>query len=257
MKSITLGRIAICALAVVFIVNFQGLGQQKVAPNPPGGGGGGGTGNTIAHDTSMTGAGTNTSPLGVATGGINTGHIADGSVTSGKLAATNAPQTGQVLTFNGTAMNWQTPAASNAPAALRVVDSQGSEVGFQPISGGVTYTTGDLFVLRYFPGAGFISFYITVGGVYDYEIPYLYYESTDCTGTGILPLNYFPDRFAQEGYRYGSSFYYSTAATQSYHIRSLKPGNDPCQAHEFTGDLPVYVTIPVTDLGTPPFRLAR
>ena len=51
-----------------------------------------GTGSTVDTDSSLTGDGSGTSPLG----------IADGSITEAKLAASNTPTDGQVLTYDAT-----------------------------------------------------------------------------------------------------------------------------------------------------------
>jgi hypothetical protein len=42
---------------------------------------------------------------------VNTAALADASVTEPKLAASNSPSTNQVLSWNGTALTWATPAA--------------------------------------------------------------------------------------------------------------------------------------------------
>jgi len=52
-----------------------------------------------------------------ANGGISNTQLADGAVTASKLAATPAPTTGQVLSFNGTALAWATPASGTAYSA--------------------------------------------------------------------------------------------------------------------------------------------
>jgi hypothetical protein len=66
---------------------------------------------SIFHDTSLSGLGTAASPLGIAPGGVNTLHLGTSAVTAAKLGTTNAPASGQVLSFNGSSLFWQTPAA--------------------------------------------------------------------------------------------------------------------------------------------------
>lgn len=68
----------------------------------------------VTHDATLTGDGTTTAPLG----------IANGAVTAPKIAAA-APSAGQLLSFNGTGLAWQTPARGG----VRVVDSLGHDVG--------------------------------------------------------------------------------------------------------------------------------
>jgi len=65
---------------------------------------------SIFHDASLSGLGTAGSPLGIAAGGVNTLHLATSAVTAPKLGTTNAPGAGQVLSFNGSSLFWQTPA---------------------------------------------------------------------------------------------------------------------------------------------------
>lgn len=43
---------------------------------------------------------------------VTTNKLVDGSVTEPKLAATNEPSSGDVLTWSGTALNWQVPASA-------------------------------------------------------------------------------------------------------------------------------------------------
>ena len=64
----------------------------------------------VSHDTSLVGIGTSASPLGLATGGVNSLHLGNGAVTAPKLGTTNAAGAGQVLGFNGSSLVWQTPA---------------------------------------------------------------------------------------------------------------------------------------------------
>ena len=122
-------RFALAALAASVIFNTIAFGQKTAIANATGGNG---NGSTVTHDATLTGNGTTASPLGVANSGVTTGTIADGAVnerkvadgavttnkiangavstnnlrdgaiTSSKLATTNAPQTGQVLGYNGT-----------------------------------------------------------------------------------------------------------------------------------------------------------
>src|SRR6185295_3271672 len=64
----------------------------------------------VSHDTSLFGIGPSASPLGLATGGVNSLHLGNGAVTAPKLGTTSAAGAGQVLGFNGSSLVWQTPA---------------------------------------------------------------------------------------------------------------------------------------------------
>jgi hypothetical protein len=74
---------------------------------------------SVTHDTTLTGTGASGSPLG----------LSDGAVTLGKLSA--APTTsGQVLTYNGTGLAWETPAAGgSSPTVFRHTRTVASKCG--------------------------------------------------------------------------------------------------------------------------------
>lgn len=78
----------------------------------------------VSHDSTLKGAGTTASPLGVANSGISTPQIANGAVTAPKLNITGTPATGKVIGFDGAGLTWQTPSAG-AGSGARVVDSAG------------------------------------------------------------------------------------------------------------------------------------
>jgi hypothetical protein len=63
---------------------------------------------SIFHDASLTGNGTNSSPLGIANGGVQTVHLANNAVTSAKLANATA-----VRSLNGLTDNVQLAAGAN------------------------------------------------------------------------------------------------------------------------------------------------
>lgn len=82
--------------------------------------GGGGGLTSVAHDASLTGNGTASTLLGVASGGVQTSHLADAAVTTSKLAAAGSDP-GQVLTSNGTSVVWQTPSTGGGGGLTSVV----------------------------------------------------------------------------------------------------------------------------------------
>ena len=76
----------------------------------------------------ITGNGTSQAPLGLAAGSVETGHLAPGSVTAAKLKTPTSPAAGQMLGFDGAALQWVTPVTppSQQPfqAAFELDDSQ-------------------------------------------------------------------------------------------------------------------------------------
>jgi hypothetical protein len=209
---------------------------------------------SVSTDSTLTGNGKTTAPLGIAENGVSTNKIADGAVTSSKLATTNTPQSGQVLTFNGTGLSWQTSAVNNTSGPLRFVDSLGNEVG---IVNNVVQVGSGIIALRYIESENtFIYFYLTPAGVQDNYAASFYYESTDCTGTAYLFVKN-PNEFAQPSIRIGDNFYYPTGNNQSRHILSEKFTSQPCEPRDFTTEFCQTAIIPVSNLGTPPFKLSR
>ncbi|HKQ53285.1 MAG TPA: hypothetical protein VJT74_13005 [Pyrinomonadaceae bacterium] len=65
----------------------------------------------VQHNGTLSGQGTAASPLSVAASGITATHLANKSVGLSELNTTNVAAAGQVLTYSGGALAWQTPAA--------------------------------------------------------------------------------------------------------------------------------------------------
>src|SRR5690349_24738 len=57
----------------------------------------------VSHDATLTGDGTISAPLSIANGGVGVN----------KLATAASPTRGQVLTFNGTGLSWESASSSN------------------------------------------------------------------------------------------------------------------------------------------------
>jgi hypothetical protein len=101
----------------------------------------------VAHDASLAGTGRADAPLAITAGGVGASHIAAGAVgtnqiapgaiTTAKLASATPSAAGQVLTYTGTAMSWQTPAV---PVALvhTVTDANLCVPTGDKVTGGVT-----------------------------------------------------------------------------------------------------------------------
>ncbi|HEY0376352.1 MAG TPA: hypothetical protein VGC87_05280 [Pyrinomonadaceae bacterium] len=64
----------------------------------------------VQHNTTLTGQGTASSLLGINPLGVTSAHLANGAVGVTKLSTTNVPAAGKVLTYNGSALTWATPA---------------------------------------------------------------------------------------------------------------------------------------------------
>lgn len=233
-------------VAFVFLVVSAALAQGNGGGNGGGGGGGGApaTGaNAVIHDSTLTGTGLTASPLG----------LAAGAVTVSKLGTNNTAQAGQVLTFNGTQLSWQTPAANSTPGPLRIVDSLGNEVGMpEPISGGV-YQAG---VVRFIPSENmFVHFLVTTQGIV--ETPsYALYESTDCSGPGYVLFRN-PQAFTQMAVNIGGTFYYPTGSPQMRTFRSFTSQTNPCLSTNDQYEAYDAAAVPVSAIGVPPFRFAR
>ena len=72
----------------------------------------------VQHTTALTGLGTAASPLGIASSGITATHLAPDSVGLSELNTTNVAAAGQVLTYSGGALAWQTPAAGGGGGVI-------------------------------------------------------------------------------------------------------------------------------------------
>src|SRR5258708_31669178 len=125
---------------------------------------------SVAHDSSLQGAGTTTSLLGVATGGIQTGHLATGAVTLPKLGVSGSPATGNVLGYSGSGLTWQPPGTGG----LRVVDSVGHSYPYE--------VNGHSAVLQT-PVATFLV-PLAVDGIFPNCCVPVYYTSVDCSSSG-------------------------------------------------------------------------
>lgn len=255
-------RFALVALIASILFNTIAFGQKDgktPMPNASGGNGNGNGSSTVTHDATLTGSGTTASPLGIAAGGVGTAHLSDGAVTtnktangaitSSKLAATNTPQSGQALTFNGTNLTWQTPKSS-----LRIVDSTGKEVGFYDIYSYlvVVYisSVGEWFRL----GADKSGFYVNNDVV-------LFYQSANCAGTPYANVyRNGENSFANDAVVSGNFIYYATAPPETVDTLSYKQLSDNvCVNLNYPGRfISRFSTIPVADLGfTSPFSLAK
>ena len=85
---------------------------------------------SVAHDATLIGNGTISSPLGIADGGVTGGTIAVGAVTPAKINFSDA-KVGQVLKFDGSAVGW----ANDDAGGLTLPYSN------------TAYSTGDLFAI--------------------------------------------------------------------------------------------------------------
>ncbi len=219
-------------LVLVFCFSFEGLAQ---AGQPL---------KEVTHDSTLTGSGKEDSPLGVA----------DGALTSSKLATDNTPQSGQVLAYSGFGLTWQTP-ANAAVGPLRVVDADGNEVGVW--SGGT---------IRHIPSLDlWIMFQTSKAGVTPFGGNFTtFHESIDCTGEPFSLVNpsLLPSPLFVGATRVGDDMYVNSGPEQMKFIQSAKNwATNNCSILPIPPGTAVpvipFVTFPVSDLGTPPFRLSR
>ncbi|NOZ78010.1 MAG: hypothetical protein GXP48_02275 [Acidobacteria bacterium] len=112
----------------------------------------------VAHDSTLAGDGTSSSPLGVANGGITAAKLADGSVSSAKIAngavttakiSGSGASSGQVLKFNGSSVGWAADAegglslpysgAVSSSGVAFSVKNTGSGFGIKGVTDGAMY----------------------------------------------------------------------------------------------------------------------
>ncbi len=219
---------------LAFCFSFDGLAQ------------GGPPLKEVAHDSTLTGTGKEDSPLG----------IADGAVNSSKLATDNAPQAGQVLSFNGTGLTWQSASISTS-GPLRVLDNNGDEVGVFDGSQGA---------IRYMPSLDvWVRFNVYGLGVRPHAGNFItVHESPDCTGEPYVLLNPLTinDLINSHPVRFGDTIYVASRPEQIKNVQSQKNWlNNACFLLPPVppGGIPVLTihSFPVSAVGTPPFRLSR
>jgi hypothetical protein len=213
----------------------------------------------VTHDTTLTGKGTTDTPLGVANGGISTNKIATGAITSSKLATGNVPQVGQVLSFNGTGLSWQTPtAALNMGGALRVVDTNGAQVGLLDTSSNA---------IRYINSSDiWLKFSINKSGIFSPSSVQtntnafaVFYTETSCQGQPFMTVG---KSLFVDARIIGMNAYFPSGTGEIRNVKSFGSLLTGC-SNEGDGnslpfdDLAPMQTVLISNFGTPPFNVSQ
>lgn len=203
---------------------------------------------SVAHDSSLQGTGTSASPLGVAAGGIQTGHLAAGTVTLPKLGVAGSPTTGTVLGYDGTGLAWQPPGVGG----VRVVDSVGHSYPYE-VNGhsAVLQTQVATFIVPLAANDFFPNCCIPV-----------YYTSSDCSASGQVYYGVTgidPNALTTGPVMIDSGvIYYSTASGQIVNFNSRGDlSHTWCTVGSGTvyGAWSSYSTLSLSTYLVPPFRL--
>ncbi|NOZ78548.1 MAG: hypothetical protein GXP48_05105 [Acidobacteria bacterium] len=115
----------------------------------------------VAHDSTLSGDGTSSSPLGIANGGVTSAALADSSVSSAKIAngavttakiSSSGASNGQVLKFNGSSVGWAADASgltlpwstqiSSQTVAMNVENAKGVALSGHTAAAGVAAVSG-------------------------------------------------------------------------------------------------------------------
>ena len=220
----------------VFPINTTVQGAPEPPATPPA------ALKSVAHNATLTGDGTTTTPLGIANGGV----------TAPKLSAAAIPTAGQVLGFNGANLAWQIPPVGG----VRVVDSLGHDVGPLVMTAGGPTVSRKLGTFTFLLDVG------TNGFIIPLHFPF-YHTTSDCSGPRYILIE--PNSFWRGSTNIGTQLFYAVDPPQQITVNSIEyftsptdpnqPG--PCQgfgATTFSGGL--VATFDLSTLGlVPPFRL--
>jgi hypothetical protein len=88
---------------------------------------------TVDRDDTLTGDGTNDSPLGVANDAITAARLAANSVGTSELSTTGDPSGGQVLGYNGSGLEWTTAASGGLTSVTSNSTLTGDGTGNSPL----------------------------------------------------------------------------------------------------------------------------
>ena len=203
----------------------------------------------VTHDATLTGSGTTAAPLGVANRGVGMEQLANGAVTAPKISAAGLPAVGQVLSFNGTSLAWQTP----SEGAVRVIDRNGHVVGPLIAFDGVPRQVGAFTFLLRVDASGYRTFTLI-----------FYHTTSDCSG----PRYFFEDGkgFWRNSTSAGTQLFYAADPLQQITIKSSEQINfpdrvdpnqpGPCSAFTQTITAGLATSLDLSTLGFfPPFSL--
>jgi hypothetical protein len=233
---------------------------------------------SVAHDPTLTGSGTTSSPLGVSTGGIGTGQLAngavtlpklsipggigtgllaDGAVTLPKLSILGSPVIGNVVGYNGSGLAWQAASIVVGGGGPQIVDSVGHSYPLQfggpnPGSGALWQTAGETFIIP-----------LLLNSVADTSIfAHLVYASSDCSGPGFLtgingvdPANLVIQSPLSTYYNSKTTLYYAMGAAQQVTTNSISNGIVCSPGFGLTQSVYSVGTADLSSAFVPPFHV--
>lgn len=220
---------------------------------------------SVAHNATLTGTGTTTSPLGVATNGIGTGRIANGAVTLSKLSVSGSPAIGSILGFTGSGLGWQAPNSGSGGA--QVVDSVGHSYPLQTVAAPLMAT------LVQNPVTPYGALYQTAGETF--VIPILannivetgasfFYVSSDCSGNPLLLTKIDPSSLLVQQIQsfdgtaaiVNTTLYYATGAPQQISVNSEKFPGESCSQAAGVQSVSSVGSLDLSSAFVPPFHVA-
>ena len=233
---------------------------------------------TVNHDSTLGGNGTTSSPLAVLSapnGVVTTGSYANPSwitsldgnkITLGTVVksvnglgdnVTLASGNNITITPSGNTLTISAAVTGSPGGPFRILDSLGSEVGvwFGP-------ENGQLVALRYLPTDDvWLHLRVSPSGVNDDDLnakPNTYWETTDCTGTEYTFQGTPGQFYERASVSQGIVYYPDHQMPPTSKTLQSKKHFGPCESiTPVQWDVVPWASFPVSNFGTPPFKLTR